>query len=196
MKKLYSEQVYKQPEGFETISAALGVEYTESFRFKPQKKALILNTIFSPFLFIVLVWICIDVGFIIGMTFSGIFTDIPWIMAIIIPFFALHLAPVWIYIISIIQTARRAKFIEYALTESALYVQLPAKKGKTTIRVISFRDIISIELRKGVIDRACKVGDIVFDGINRLRINDVENPEQIYQKIRNSISAVSPIIKN
>ena len=65
---------------------------------KPSKKCFIFESIFNPMLPFALIWAIIDLGFIgtvskFGNDGFGFF---------LIPFFLLHLMPVWIYLFGVI----------------------------------------------------------------------------------------------
>ena len=194
MKKVLEKQNYSNGVKSETISQLVNSAVDIVFRTKPKKTALVLNAFFNPFLIFVIIWVLFDTGIILGIIFSGVSEDLPWIWAGLIPFFLLHMTPVWLHIINTIKAGVYADRIQFAFTDSAIYLQGVTAKGRTVVKVVRFEDITSIELRKGVIDRMCKVGDIFVDGNLPCRFNDMPNPEEAYKKLRALIANRNPII--
>lgn len=148
-------------------------------RVKPKKSAFILNSIISM-LPIALIWILFD-GFFISMIFISHAPAIIW--AILVPFFAFHLMPVWIWISKIVSANISHKNIEYAFTEKRIII----RSGVVGIdfKNIYYTDIKGVNLRVGLIDRMCKVGDIYIQANDQSAVLfDIENPYFILSKIQ------------
>lgn len=148
---------------------------------KPRKLSFILSIIFK-FLPFVIIWLAIDISLIVMM--SSFFSEIP-LPAIIflIIFFILHLLPVWIWISSIITASRRQKLEEYAFTGSRIVI----KTGfiGANISSINYSSISSVNLKIGIIERLCKVGDIYIVADNKKYIlEDIKDPYFIYEKLQ------------
>ena len=77
---------------------------------------------------------------------------------IIIPFMALHLMPVWIYLGGVIPAVLSYKNIYYAITNKALYISAGAFKQVFERRDLN--DIANITMRKGFWDNILDLGDI------------------------------------
>ncbi len=148
-------------------------------RMKPKKSAFILNS-FISMLPIALIWLIFD-GFFITMI---IITKAPsFIWAILVPFFAFHLMPVWIWLSKIISANASHKNIEYVFTEKRIII----RSGIVGIdfKNIYYSDIKGVNLRVGLIDKLCKVGDIYIQALEQSAVlNDIENPYFILNKIQ------------
>ena len=147
---------------------------------KPKKISYILNSCLK-FLPIALVWLAFDIGFIVMMT--HVMNEIDWwLILIFVIFFMFHLLPVWLWISSIVTSFRRLKIEEYAFTNKRIII----KKGliAADIKSINYESLTSINIRVGLIERICKVGDIYIVSKNeKYVIEDISDPYFIYQKL-------------
>lgn len=147
---------------------------------KPKKISYILNSCLK-FLPIALVWLAFDIGFIVMMT--HVMNEIDWwLILIFVIFFMFHLLPVWLWISSIVTSFRRLKIEEYAFTNKRIII----KKGliAADIKSINYESLTSVNIRIGIIERMCKVGDIYIVSKNeKYVIEDISDPYFIYQKL-------------
>lgn len=147
---------------------------------KPKKISYILNSCLK-FLPIALVWLAFDIGFIVMMT--HVMNEIDWwLILIFVIFFMFHLLPVWLWISSIVTSFRRLKIEEYAFTNKRIII----KKGliAADIKSINYESLTSINIRVGLIERICKVGDIYIVSKNeKFVIEDIKDPYFIYQRL-------------
>lgn len=147
---------------------------------KPKRSSYILNSCFKLFPF-ALIWLIFDIGFIIMM--ANIIENIEWwLILIFVIFFIFHLIPVWVWISSIITSFRRLKIEEYAFTNKRIII----KKGliAADIKSINYESLTSVNIRIGIIERMCKVGDIYIVSKNeKYVIEDISDPYFIYQKL-------------
>ena len=83
---------------------------------KPKKNVYILNQIavMFPFAFI---WLLVDGGIIAMMIASGEIKEMLWF---VIPFFAIHLMPVWIWLSNLLTANKKWKNTVYALTNKRI----------------------------------------------------------------------------
>lgn len=98
-------------------------------------------------------------------------------------FFLFHLLPVWIWISHVITANRQHKNLEYAFTDKRIVV----KSGIVGIdfKNIYYADITSVNLKVGLIDRICKVGDIYIKGKESAAVlYDLENCYFIVNKLQ------------
>ena len=192
MKKIDENYFIKKDKvNFEpTIEESLYENETILRKGKPKKNSYIWNSIlkFLPF---ALIWLVFD-GFMIGMMCS--FTEgIPLpLLIFLIFFFIFHLLPVWIWISNIVTVSKRLKIEEYAFTEQRIII----KRGFIGANIVSinYSSLVSVNLRIGLIERICKVGDIylVSDDKQKNVLEDISDPYFIYnklQKIANDIKA-------
>jgi len=149
---------------------------------KPNKRAFIKERIFSPLLPFVLLWLLIDLGFIIGMI-AGNSEGFPLFM--IVPFFIIHLFPVWYYIGSVIFANFAWKNTEYMVTDKAVY----SLRGVFTTHNVrkTFQEITNISFKQGIIDKLCNVGDIFIatTGSSSTSVSfiDIDNYLDVYKLI-------------
>ena len=88
------------------LKATVGQDEKILYEGKPNKKCYIFESIFNPMLPFALLWGLIDFGFIGASFFTS---DSRNILFFIIPFFLLHLMPVWIYLGGILFTVKKYK---------------------------------------------------------------------------------------
>ena len=142
---------------------------------KPNAKSYVLAAMLKM-LPIALIWIIFDGTFIFFITSGMINGDIPlFILAFIIPFFLLHLTPVWIWIGGTIKATREVKNLEYAVTDRRIII----RSGVIGIdfKFINYTEIDSINVKVGLIDKIFKVGDIYINSsVNSGVLWDVSNP--------------------
>lgn len=126
-------------------------------RLKPNRKVLLLESIFKGLPF-VLLWAAFDIFFIVMMVTTGAFNENPNLLWIVIPFFGFHLLPLWIYIANIVKTVAGAKNIEYVFTNKRIIV----RSGVIGIdfKNIYYTDVEGINCKVGIFDRMFKVGDL------------------------------------
>lgn len=149
------------------------------WRDKPNKKSYILSAVFKM-LPIVLIWTAIDAVFIVAL-FKF---DLPkMVYYIAIPFFILHLAPVWIWIANLVRSAAEIKNIEYAFTEKRIII----RSGVIGIDVksIYYTDLVGVNVRVGLLDRMLKVGDIYIKSTMQAQVlYDIKNPYFIGDRLQ------------
>ena len=126
-------------------------------RLKPNRKVLLLESIFKGLPF-VLLWASFDIFFIVMMISTGAFNENPNLLWVVIPFFGFHLLPLWIYIANIVKTVAGAKNIEYVFTNKRIIV----RSGVIGIdfKNIYYTDVEGINCKVGIFDRMFKVGDL------------------------------------
>ena len=147
---------------------------------QPKKSAFILNKTLTM-LPIALVWLSFDSFFITSAFSSG---DMLWFL---IPFFALHLMPVWIWLSNVLTANKRWKNTKYIVTDKRLII-ISGFIG-IDYQSIYYKDIKNVRLRVNIIDKLLGVGDIYFDLQNpgNIAFLDVEDCYQIYPKIQKVI---------
>lgn len=151
---------------------------------KPKKSAYILNQILTM-MPIALIWLAFDSMFIIGTIFGNADKKL-WLM--LIPFFALHLMPVWIWLANVLSANKKWQNTKYYVTDKRIIIQngFIAENYQT----LYYKDIKNVYMRRGFIDQILKVGDIYFDlGYNTKAVQnavfvDLENANEVYQKIQ------------
>ena len=157
---------------------------------KPKKNAFIVNKILAM-MPIALIWLAIDLGIIIGFMSTG---DVPNEMAFFfIPFFALHLMPVWIWLGNVLTAGKKWKNTKYYVTDKRIIIETGLIGNN--YQTIYYKDIRNVTLKVGIIDKLLGVGDIYFElgSYTNLRndsktmnqaLLDVENPQEIYARLQ------------
>lgn len=127
---------------------------------KSKRFAFILNKTIrmAP---IALFWLCIDGGMIATMIGAGAMGEMAFF---VIPFFALHLMPVWIWLVNLIKANKLWKDSNYAVTDRKILIQ----SGATGMIVeqIPYNKIYCASVHTGIIDSMLGVGDVTFSCVN------------------------------
>ena len=163
-----------------SIEEILGNDENLLLKVKPKKKAYIFNSIVK-FIPIALLWLAIDMGFIVGIALAGSVPKMMW--AFIVPFFAVHLLPVWICIGNIVRAGKAWKNLEYAFTDRRIII----RSGVIGINIanVYYADIKGVNMRIGVFDRLFKVGDIYISSEGQSQVlYDLENPYFILSRVQ------------
>ena len=153
----------------------------------PNKKVYILEAIFKG-LPIVLLWAAIDTFVIVMMANSGFFAN-SWAVIFVIAFFALHLIPVWMYIVNIVRRVAGYKNLQYYLTNKRLII----RNGLIGIdfKIFYYSDIASLTVKVGIFDRLFKVGDLYIISTNQSAVlDDIENPYFYLGKIQKIVQDI------
>jgi len=156
---------------------------------KPNKRAYILEKIiaFAPF---AIIWAAFDIFLITVMflsadngnlTVNGEPTDtIPWLF--VIPFFLLHMTPVWMWIGSIFTAYPRWRRTYYMATSQKIIIRTGLAGAEYNI--LFYADISNVNLRIGILDRMFGVGDINFVKLDRhgawTSFNDIDDPQELF----------------
>lgn len=173
----------------ETLVSPLVEGETVLWSAKPKKSAFIINKILVMMPF-ALMWLLFDSMFIIPISKSEEIVDM---LFYIIPFFAIHLMPVWIWLGNCLTANKRWKNTKYYITDKRIIIQTGIVGA--SYETIYYKDIKNINLKIGVIDKILGVGDIYIDtgavmttkngtrSVNSI-ILDIENPYEIYPKLQ------------
>lgn len=157
------------------------------WRGKPKRGAFIATKSLTM-LPIAVVWLCLDLNLLIPALAEG------EMMLFLIPFFALHLMPVWIWLGSMISAGRRWKNTAYYVTNRRVILQ----GGFFAVNETSlfYKDLRNVRVRIGLLDKLFRTGDIVLDGggslnrrdqTNLSAMEDLEQPHEVYNRIQKII---------
>ena len=162
-------------------------------RCAPQKASFVLSKSVA-LLPIALIWLCFD-GFAISMIVK---TDLPTGARIgILFFFAVHLLPVWMWVASLVKALRTHKYIEYGMTNERIIV-----KDKLKLTSFYYKDLASVHVSVGLIDKLFKVGDIKISQRNyhsassNLTLFDIANPHAVGKKLQQFIDSYRELYKD
>ena len=175
------ENYFKMPNVLPSkcIEDLIGSGETLLLKQKPKRGAYLFNSVIK-FLPIGILWFAIDAGFIIGLIFAEV-PSILWLF--LIPFFAIHMFPVWICIANIIKAGKSWENLEYAFTDKRIII----RSGVIGINVtnIYYADIKGVNMRVGIFDRLFKVGDIYISSEGQSQVlYDLDNPYFILERVQ------------
>ena len=155
----------------------------------PKKSAFVINSSMkmAPF---ALIWLLFDGFFIVSFVGTG---AVRHMLFFIVPFFALHLMPVWIWLFNTLTAAKRWKNTEYAVTNKRVLI----RNGLVGYQYesIYYTDIANVSLHVGAVDKMLGVGDIyLLTNISTMNgkntspvIMDIENPQQVYNMVQSTV---------
>jgi hypothetical protein len=122
---------------------------------KPEKKPFIAKRTFIM-MPIAIVWLIFDSGAIAAAIAEG-----GSLLFFLIPFFALHLAPVWIWLANMISARRIWKNTTYYITNHRIIIQ----NGFFAINEASifYKDLRDVKLKIGIFNKFSHTGDILLN---------------------------------
>lgn len=151
---------------------------------KPKKSAYVATKSLTM-LPIAIVWLIIDSGFIASSITEG------ELLFFIIPFFALHLTPVWIWLANFLTARKRWKNTTYYVTNKRIIVQTGFFAVNET--TLFYKDLRNVQLHIGFLDKIFKTGDICFDETTYngkdlgCIFEDLSEANEIYNRIQKII---------
>lgn len=161
------------------------------WRGKPNAKSYVLAAMLKM-LPIAIIWLIFDGAFIVGISIGMSHGQIPLsLLGFIIPFFLLHLMPVWMWIINTVKAFKEVKNLEYAITDRRVII----RSGVIGIdfKFVNYTEIDSVNIKVGFIDKIFKVGDIYINSsVNSAVLWVVSNPYKIgraLQKVTTDIKS-------
>lgn len=148
------------------------------------KKAVgvsVLEAIFNPFLIFAFIWGMFDFGF-IGQLVNeaGMYVD-GQIAVFIIMFFAVHLMPVWIYLIGVIRSVVKSVNTEYIITRNNIYIRKGNGEKNTIMVPLAYIEFIGVD--RGMFDKMCGTGDITWKG-DKGRIDNISDYDNVCAMIK------------
>lgn len=136
-----------------------------------------------------LIWLMVDGSIILSMfgaamAGSGVPTEM---LLFMIPFFAFHLLPVWIWIGSMIKGAKKWEKSAYIITDKQILVK-DAASG-LMVKSYKYDTIITVKIHRGFLDKLLGVSDLQFSLIDGSRVDilDIKEAEAIYPKVKQRI---------
>ncbi len=150
------------------------------------KKVSVMEAIFNPMLPFAALWGLFDFAF-ISMASSATKYDSSdtgrSMIGLFIPFFALHLMPVWLYLGGVLTSALRAKNTNYVVTDQAVYIEHGVLN--TTTERIAFQQVISAGTAQSFFDKCALTGDVVLKLDEIMYSGKRRTPHQRQIKIEN-----------
>ena len=126
---------------------------------KPDKKCFIFEAIFNPLLPFALVWGLIDFSILGASIFDGAKSGSGDFLLFMIPFFVLHLMPVWMYLFGILLSVKKYNNTYYIVTDRSIYTSTGVISK--TIQSKPFAEMSHIDLHRGFFDQKFGVGDVI-----------------------------------
>jgi len=146
---------------------------------RPKKSAYVLGKSLA-FMPIGIIWGLIDFGILFMLFTTGEVEAEMFLF--IVPFFALHLTPFWIWLFNLIKAGREQKTIEYVITDYRIL--LFRGKPKFVDISINLSDLTDATLKINLIDKILGVGDIKVYGLDKeITIYDIPNSTFLHSKI-------------
>ena len=164
------------------VEDILDQEESVLLRVTPDRRAYILNAVFKM-MPVAILWAAFDIFFIVMLVTTGIFAQLGLFSLFLAGFFLLHLAPLWVWIAGIVRSVAEYKNIEYVFTEKRVIL----RSGLVGIdfKNIYYSDIEGVNLKVGIIDRICHVGDIYIQALRQSSVLfDVKNPYLLLAEIQ------------
>ena len=168
------------------LKAIVGTNEKILYEGKPNVKCYIFESIFNPLMPFALIWGFIDLSIFNSSFVASSQNNLLYM----IPFFLIHMMPVWMYLGGIIFTLRRYKNTYYIITDRAIYVS--SGTFSKTINSKPFAELSRINLHRGIFDQFFNVGDIIattdqFDHRGKsiaITIASVSNYVDIYNIVK------------
>lgn len=163
---------------------------------KPKRGAFIATKSLTM-LPIAVIWLILDLNIIIPAISEG------EMLGFLIPFFTLHLMPVWIWLGSTITAGRRWKNTHYYVTNRRIILQ----SGFLAVNEESllYTGIRNAKVRIGLLDKLFHTGDIVFDNghvefgnekkVSYPVMEDLDNSHEVYNRIQKIIMDIQTDIE-
>lgn len=170
----------------EDLKSMVGEEEKIMWEGRPSKKCFIFESIFNPLLPISLVWAFIDL-FAIG-NFSKFGSG--GMGFFYIPFFLLHLMPVWLYLFGVIFMLRRYKNTYYIVTDRGMYLSEGMFSKKYDMK--PFAELSHVNLKRGIFDQMLNCGDVeaTTSQMNRngipvsITFKSISNYDEVYKIVK------------
>lgn len=178
-KNAYSELPYDDEQ---QLKLALMPDERLVWKGKPKKLAHILNCTFSKMFPLAMIWLCFDGFFISAMAATG---GVSEMLGFIVPFFAIHLMPVWIWLFGVIKGVARAGYNTYAVTDKRILI----KSDNVLFNSVYFEDVVNVAAKRSFADKISGVGDIYIEVFNvgRESILDIADYREVYDIIQKRV---------
>lgn len=181
---MYEEDRYSQR------GPALAAGEAILWRGKPKKSAFIASRCLT-LMPIAVIWLVLDLGFLLNMA-GGSGMDF-----FLIPFFALHLMPVWVWLGSTLTAGKRWKNTMYYVTNRRIIIQ----SGFLAVneKSLFYKDMANAQLRFGLFDKLFGTGSILLDNgyfDYRRRRNYPGNKLEHLEDAHNAYSRIQQTILN
>lgn len=178
--KQIDENFFKEKVKIKTLEEQLEPDEKILWKGCPKRSSYAMNKSIQM-MPIAIIWGLIDFGLLFGVIIpQGVFAEAWFFM---VPFFALHLMPVWIWLGQLIKAAKELRGTKYVITNRRI---LEFKSGYGYISSsIEISKLSSVSIKRSFIDKLLLVGDIYLSGKSgNLVLFDIPKSEFIYGKVR------------
>jgi len=110
-----------------------------------------------------------------------------------VPFFAIHLMPVWIWLRNTLTASKRWKNTHYVVTNHRVLIRNGL--AGSAYESVSFEDIAHVSVQESGVDKMMGVGDVFVSPDSsrigasvRLAILDIEDYQRVYGMIQQAVA--------
>ena len=159
------------------------------FKGRGSKLPFIVNSA-GPLTIFALIWLFVDGSFImsiIGAASMGNASFADGALLFFIPFFAIHLMPVWIWIGMMAKGAKKWENSSYAITDRQIIVKNNATG--MAVQCYGYDKIKTVEVHKGFLDKMLGVADLKFYMIDGTHVDilDIKEAESLYPRVKQRV---------
>jgi len=179
--KEINEKFFKQEVKVKTLEEQLEKEEKVLWKSCPKKSSYAINKSIQM-MPIAIIWGLIDFGLLFGaiLPSSG---EMGGMILVIIPFFALHLMPVWIWLGQLIKASKELRGTKYVITNKRI-LEFKSNLGYIGTS-INIKDLTAVSIKRSAIDKLLLVGDIYLTAeTGSLVLFDIPKSEFIFSKLR------------
>lgn len=184
------------------LTQLVGKDETVLWTGVPNRKAFLWRSAFNLLLPIAIIWSCFDIPLIVSQIreFRAGEDPIGWFL---IPFFLLHMLPIWTYLVLLFTSFVRYKNTGYVITNKSVYTSGGVFALNTQVKPLAKLSTITIE--RGFIDKKMNVGSVVLNdnttanatrasgyGANSQVLMYLEDYEKVFELIRDTQAQYTP----
>ena len=164
------------------LEQMVGNNETVLWRGAPVRKAFLIRSICNSLLPISIVWGCINIPMIIE-SINDLRTGEDTMSWFTIPFFLLHMFPVWIYLASVITSFARLKNTGYIITDKSVYISGGVFALNTQVKPLA--KLSTVTINRGLIEKMTKVGTVILNddtttNSNRANFFSINSQDLLY----------------
>ena len=184
------------------LTRLVGKDETVLWTGVPNRKAFLWRSAFNLLLPIAIIWSCFDIPLIVSQIRELRAGEDPigWFL---IPFFLLHMLPIWTYLVLLFTSFVRYKNTGYVITNKSVYTSGGVFALNTQVKPLAKLSTVTIE--RGFIDKKMNVGSVVLNdnttanatrangyGANSQVLMYLEDYEKVFELIRDTQAQYTP----
>ena len=184
------------------LTQLVGKDETVLWTGVPNRKAFLWRSAFNLLLPIAIIWSCFDIPLIVSQIRELRAGEDPigWFL---IPFFLLHMLPIWMYLALLFTSFVRYKNTGYVITNKSVYTSGGVFALNTQVKPLAKLSTVTIE--RGFIDKKMNVGSVVLNdnttanatrangyGANSQVLMYLEDYEKVFELIRDTQAQYTP----